>query len=138
MNPTLLIIDDHQLLREMWTKVLHDSGKVQVLKYPGRISEALDIIREQKPSVILLDIYMQPVTGFDLVPIIKENSPQTQIIGFSVHANAAYAKQMLQLGASGYITKHSDVQTVLTAIEEVCNGRQYLTPDIQEIVDSVR
>ena len=135
--PTLLIIDDHTLLRDMWAKVLQDSGQVSVLKYPGRIAEALNIVREQKPSVILLDVYMSPISGFDLVPVIKDYSPETQVIGFSVHSNAAYAKQMLQLGARGYITKNCEVQTVLTAIREVYEGKQFLTKEIEQLINSV-
>jgi DNA-binding NarL/FixJ family response regulator len=135
-NPTLLIIDDHSLLRDMWAKVLQESGQVSVIKYPGLINEALNIVREQKPSVILLDVYMSPISGFELVPIIKEHSPQTQIIGFSVHSNAAYAKQMLELGASGYVTKNCDIQTVLTAIHTVHKGEHFLTKEIEEIMSA--
>lgn len=136
-NPTLLIIDDHQLLRNMWTKVLQESGQVQVIKYQGSLTEAMETVREKKPDIILLDVYMSPLTGFELIPAIKNQSPSSQVIGFSVHSNAAYARQMLELGASGYITKNSDLQVVLTAIHEVQNGRRYVTNEIKEILARV-
>lgn len=133
--PTLLIIDDHQLIRDMWTKVLQDTGQVQVIKYPGRLTEAMEIIRDQQPDVILLDVYMSPITGFDLLPQIKIIYPDTRVIGFSVHANAGYAKQMLQMGAHGYITKNSEIEVILTAIKEVIKGNTYVTKEIQEIME---
>ena len=132
--PTLLIIDDHQLIRDMWAKVLQDTGEVQVIKYPGRLTEALEIIKDQQPTIILLDVYMSPITGFDLMPQIKSASPATNVIGFSVHASASYAKQLLQLGASGYITKNSDLKVILTAIREVQKGNRYVTKEIGEVL----
>ena len=136
-KPTVLIIDDHQLIREMWTRVLEDSGLVTVLKYSGRLTQTLDIIQEQKPTIVLLDVYMKPMTGFELMPIIKQHSPSSHVIGFSVHANAAYAHQLLQLGASGYVTKSSEVHEVLTAISEVVKGNIYLNSEIASMIKKV-
>ena len=133
-KPTVLIIDDHQLIRDMWTRVLEDSGQVQVLKYSGRLTQTLEIIEEMKPTVVLLDVYMKPLTGFELMPIIKQHSPTSHVIGFSVHANAAYAKQLLQLGASGYVTKSAEVSEVLTAISEVVNGNIDLNEEIKATI----
>jgi DNA-binding NarL/FixJ family response regulator len=138
-KPTVLIIDDHQLIRDMWNKVLETSGQVQVLKYTGRLTQqlALEIIQEKKPAVVLLDVYMTPLTGFELLPIIKQHSPSSCVIGFSVHANAAYAKQLLQLGASGYVTKSADVDEVLTAISEVVKGNIFLNNEIRSMIKKV-
>lgn len=135
----MLIIDDHQLIRDMWTRVLENSGEVQVLKTPGRLTQqiALEIIQEKKPSVVLLDVYMTPLTGFELLPIIKQHSPGSYVIGFSVHANAAYAKQLLQLGANGYVTKSADVSEVLTAISEVAKGNIFLNNEISSMIKRV-
>ena len=99
-KPTVLIIDDHQLIRDMWTRVLEDSGQVQVLKYSGRLTQTMSIIEEMKPNIILLDVHMTPLSGFELMPMIRQNSPESRVIGFSVHTNAKYAQQMLALGAS--------------------------------------
>lgn len=138
-KPTVLIIDDHQLIRDMWTRVLEDSGQVQVLKISGRLTQtlALEMIQQSKPTVVLLDVYMTPLTGFELMPIIKQASPGSRVIGFSVHANAAYAKQLLQLGASGYVTKSAEVSEVLTAINEVVKGNVYLNNEIRAMIKNV-
>jgi DNA-binding NarL/FixJ family response regulator len=138
-KPTVLIIDDHQLIRDMWTRVLENSGQVQVLKISGRLTQqlALEIIQAKKPNVVLLDVYMTPLTGFELMPIIKQHSPDSRIIGFSVHANAAYAKQLLELGAHGYVTKSAEVTEVLTAIEEVVKGNIFLNSEIRGMIKRV-
>jgi len=130
-KPTVLIIDDHQLIRDMWTRVLEDSGEVLVLKYSGRLTQTLEIIQEVKPTVILLDVHMTPLSGFELMPIIKQNSPTSKVLGFSVHTNAKYAQEMLRLGANGYITKNAEVAEVLTAISEASLGNIYLNSEIK-------
>ena len=137
-KPTVLIIDDHQLIREMWTRVLEDSGQVAVLKYNGRLKETLEIIQQVKPTVILLDVHMAPMTGFELMPIIKQHSPTSHVIGFSVHTNAKYAQEMLKLGASGYVTKNAEIGEVLTAINEVANGNIYLNNEIKVTLEGIR
>lgn len=136
-KPTVLIIDDHQLIRDMWTRVLEDSGQVQVLKYSGRLTQTMEIIKEQKPTVVLLDVYMKPMTGFEMMPIIKQHSPDSHVIGFSVHANAAYARQLLELGASGYVTKSAEIHEVLEAISEVVNGNIYLNSEIRATINRI-
>jgi DNA-binding NarL/FixJ family response regulator len=80
---------------------------------------------------------MTPLTGFELMPIIKQHSPDSRIIGFSVHANAAYAKQLLELGAHGYVTKSAEVTEVLTAIEEVVKGNIFLNSEIRGMIKRV-
>lgn len=138
-KPSVLIIDDHQLIRDMWTRVLETSGKVTVLKIQGRLTQtlALELINEKKPDIVLLDVYMAPLTGFELMPIIKQYSPNSRVIGFSVHANAAYAKQLLELGASGYVTKSAEVNEVLEAIDEVSKGNIFLNSEIRSMIRSV-
>ena len=136
-KPTVLIIDDHQLIRDMWTHVLEDSGQVAVLKYSGRFSQTLEMIQEKKPTVILLDVCMTPLSGFELMPIIKQHSPGSHVIGFSNHANPAYAREMIQLGASGYVTKSADVEEVLAALQEVQAGKQYLNREMQRVIARV-
>lgn len=137
-KPTVLIIDDHQLIRDMWTRVLEDSGQVQVLKYSGRLTQTMSIIEEMKPNIILLDVHMTPLSGFELMPIIRQNSPDSRVIGFSVHTNAKYAQQMLQLGASGYVTKGAEVSEVLDAISEVAKGNIYLNSEIRETIEKLQ
>lgn len=138
-KPSVLIIDDHQLIRDMWTRVLETSGKVTVLKIQGRLTQtlALELIASKKPDIILLDVYMAPLTGFELMPIIKQSSPNSHVIGFSVHANAAYAKQLLELGAYGYVTKSAEINEVLEAIDEVQKGNIFLNNEIKEMIGNV-
>jgi Response regulator containing a CheY-like receiver domain and an HTH DNA-binding domain len=138
-KPSVLIIDDHQLIRDMWTRVLETSGKVTVLKIQGRLTQALalELIASKKPDIILLDVYMAPLTGFELMPIIKQSSPNSRVIGFSVHANAAYAKQLLELGAYGYVTKSAEINEVLEAIDEVQKGNIFLNNEIKEMIGNV-
>lgn len=132
-----MIIDDHQLIRDMWTRVLEDSGQVQVLKYSGRLTQTLEMIQQMKPTVILLDVHMTPLSGFELMPIIKQNSPETHVIGFSGHTNASYAQQLMQLGARGYVTKSAEVAEVLMAISEVAAGNTYLNSEIRATIEKI-
>src|SRR5687768_7027183 len=116
---TLVVVDDHKLVREMWKHILSSNEKLQVVGESGQVAKAVDIISNRKPDLVLLDINLPPDTGFDAMPLIRKASPKTKIIALSMHAEPVFAKKMLQLGARGYVTKNSPLHEVYTAIEEV-------------------
>lgn len=130
--PTVLIIDDHRLIREMWSKALQSSGQVKVLVYSGQQTDAIDIISSQHPDIILLDINMTPLSGYEMMPLIKESAPASKVIALTMHANQTHAVKMMEAGASGYVTKNAELAEVLLAIQETYHGRQYIDPALRD------
>ena len=136
---TLAIIDDHKLIREMWSKIFssrNESGsyQIEITGESGAIDEAIEMIKIKRPDIVLLDINLEKSSGLDAVPLIRKISPGTRIIGVSMHNQPAYAKKMLQLGAKGYVTKNSSHHEIFKAIEEVMKGNLYVCAEIKNIL----
>ena len=131
---TLVIVDDHKLLREMWGVIFERDGEIDVIGESGEFNEAIAIIKTKRPDIVLLDINLPPESGMDAIPLIRKLSPGTKIIGVSSHRQPVYAKKMLQLGAKGYVTKNSSSQEILVAIDEVMKGKTYVCLEIKDII----
>ena len=100
----------------------------------GDGERAIELARDKRPDVVLLDINMAPMSGFDVLKMIRKYSPGSKIIGVSMHSQPAYAKKMLRLGAKGYVTKNSPRQEMLEAISEVSNNRVYICQEVKNIL----
>ena len=131
---SILIVDDHKLIRESWSLILNTDPRFEVI---GEIScgeGAIEFIKETVPDIILMDVNMKPMSGFDASKEIKKISPDSKIIGVSIHNMPAYAKKMLNLGAKGYITKNSSKEEMILAISEVSKGKEYICEEVKGIL----
>ncbi len=131
---TILLVDDHKLIRESWTFILNSDPRFLVIGETSNADEAIEIARTAKPRIVLMDINMSPVNGFELTKLVRKFSPGSRIIGISMHSMPAYARKMLQLGAMGYVTKNSSKDELITAIEMVNNGNKYLCMEVKNIL----
>ena len=131
---TILLVDDHKLIRESWSFILNIDPRFVVIGETSSGAEAIEIAQEKRPRIILMDVNMTPVNGFDATKEISKISPESKIIAVSMHTMPAYAKRMMQLGAMGYVTKNSSKEEMITAIVEVNNGRKYICNEVKTIL----
>jgi DNA-binding NarL/FixJ family response regulator len=131
---TILIADDHKLIRETWTYILNSDERFEVVAECGDAEQAVELAKELSPNIILMDINMAPFNGFEATEQIRKVSPDSKIIGVSMHSQPAYAKKMLQVGAKGYVTKNSSKEEMFNAITEVYNGHKYVCDEIKTII----
>ncbi len=131
---SVVVVDDHRLIREMWGRIFSDCEHIAIAGDSGEFDEAIEMIKQKRPDIVLLDINLQQASGMDAVPLIRKFSPGTHIIAVSMHSQLVYAKKMLQLGAKGYVTKNSSHLEIFTAIAEVMKGRVYICSEIKEIL----
>lgn len=131
---TILLVDDHKLIRDSWTFILNSDPRFQVIGETSNVDEAVIIAKDKKPGIVLMDINMSPVNGFDGTKLVKKHSPSSKVIGISMHSMPAYARRMLQLGAMGYITKNSSKDEMLKAIIEVDEGKKYVCEEVKNIL----
>lgn len=131
---TILLIDDHKLIRESWSFVLNSDPQFEVIGETSDVEEAVEIAKTKKPKIVLMDINMSPVNGFEGTKLIRKFSPGSKIIGISMHSMPAYARRMLQLGAMGYITKNSSKDEMIKAITEVAQGKKYICEEVKNIL----
>ncbi len=133
---SILIADDHKLIRETWTYILnHDAdARFKVIATCANAEEAIKLTRQKHPDVVLMDINMVPFSGMEATRRIREIWPQSRIIGVTMHSQPSYARKMMQIGASGYVTKNSSREEMMEAIVEVHQGNKYICTEIKDIL----
>ena len=131
---TILLVDDHKLIRESWSFILNSDERFAVIGETSNAVEAVDIATEKKPAIVLMDINMSPVNGFDATRQMRKHAPGSRIIGISMHSMPAYARKMLQMGAMGYVTKNSSKDELIEAIMQVSAGKKYVCEEVKNIL----
>ena len=131
---SILIADDHKLIRETWTFILNRDSRFKVIGSCSNSEEAVKMSKQKHPNVVLMDINMVPFSGIEATRQIREVSPQSRVIGVTMHSQPAYAKKMFQIGASGYVTKNSSREEMVKAILEVSQGNKYVCDEIKELI----
>ena len=129
---TIMIVDDHTLIRETWSFLLGKNENFDVVAECGDGERAIELARDKRPDVVLLDINMAPMSGFDVLKMIRKYSPGSKIIGVSMHSQPAYAKKMLRLGAKGYVTKTSPRDELIETINEVTKGNIHVCQEVKK------
>ncbi len=131
---SIMIVDDHTLIRETWSFLLGRDENFDVIAEVGDGEQAVEIAKQKRPNIVLLDINMVPLNGFDILKLIRKFSPGSKVIAVSMHSQPAYAKKMLRLGARGYVTKNSPRQEMIDAINEVNSGEIYICQEVKNIL----
>ena len=109
---------------------------IKSLKLVGEAANGEEIIKlaaEINPDIILLDINMSPVNGFEATRKILRQNPAIKIIALSLHKELSYCRNMIRLGAKGYVTKSSPYREIIDAINEVAAGGKYIDKNIPGI-----
>jgi DNA-binding NarL/FixJ family response regulator len=131
---TILLVDDHKLIRDSWSFILNNDPRFQIVGETSGGNEAIELTKTRKPQIVLMDVNMTPVNGFDATREIHKSSPDSKVIGISMYTMPAYAKRMLQMGAMGYVTKNSSKDEMFAAIVEVSNGKKYVCDEVKDIL----
>ncbi|WP_315819545.1 response regulator transcription factor [Paraflavitalea speifideaquila] len=90
---SIMIVDDHTLIRETWSFLLGRNEGFEVIAEVGDGQQAIEIARDKRPNIILLDINMSPLNGFDILKMVRKLSPGSKVIAVSMHSQPAYAKK---------------------------------------------
>jgi DNA-binding NarL/FixJ family response regulator len=131
---SIVIADDHKLVREVWAGYLNDNERFHVVATTGDAGEAIELAKIHRPDVFLMDINLTPFSGIEATQKIHAVQPLIRIIGVSVYTQPMYAKRLLQMGALGYVTKNSPKEEMVTAILEVYKGNKYICTEIKNII----
>jgi two-component system invasion response regulator UvrY len=131
-NTTILIVEDHQLLRQTWSCILNNYVGYQVIGECENAQDAIGLARSVLPEIIILDINLPGMNGIEAVPHLLKSSPTSKILGISMHGQPAYARKMIKQGAMGYVCKKSSSQEMLVALTEIRKGNKYLCQEIKD------
>jgi DNA-binding NarL/FixJ family response regulator len=127
-----MIIDDHILIRETWHSLLETEENLEIVAECGDGQLAIELAKNTRPNIVLLDINMAPMNGMDVLKMIRKLSPASKIIIVTMHSEPAYVKKLLRLGAKGYVTKTSPRLEMLDAIREVDKGNIYICQEAKK------
>ncbi len=129
---SILIVDDHRLIRETWAIVLSRNKRFKVIGTCGNSQDAILMSEKKHPDIVLMDIHMPEGSGMEATRRIRKKSPATAVIAVTMYNQAVYAKKILQMGASGYVTKNSSPEEMVKAIWEVSKGNQFICTEMEE------
>ena len=123
---TLLLADDHALVAEGLATLL--KGHFDLVGTVGDGSQLIEAAQKLRPDVIVADMAMPVLSGLEALRRLKTEGIDAKVIFLTMHADAQLATEALRAGASGYVLKHSAGEELVRAIQEVVQGRVYLTP----------
>ena len=129
-NIQVVLADDHALVRAGIRALLERIDKVEVVGEAGDGQEALRLIEQLDPDVVLLDLTMPGLSGFEVLKETSERFPNVNMIVLSVHDSEEYAFHALRSGAVGYLPKSAASTELEEAIERVLSGEKYISPSI--------
>jgi two-component system, NarL family, response regulator NreC len=130
----LLIAEDHTILREGLKSLLSANPDIEVVGEAEDGRRAFKLANELCPDLILMDLSMPRMNGFEAIQEIKKQNPTVKIIVLTVHNTEEYILMTLQSGADGYVLKDATHDELLRAINHVLNGKKYLSPSVSEKV----
>ena len=128
----VLLVDDHVIFRAGLKRVLDDIPDIKVI---GEVSNGTDLLAQYhhlECDVILLDITMPGESGMEILKQIRKFNPEQKILILSMHPEGQYAHRVLRAGGSGYLTKESPPERVISAIRKVAGGGKYVSANLAE------
>ena len=134
----ILAVDDHQLLRSGIEAVLEDEEDVMLVAEAGNGQEAIEVFRQHRPDVTLMDLQMPILNGIDAIVAIRSEFPDARFIVLTTYQGDAQVLRALKAGASAYLLKHMLRTELLETIRSVHAGRRCIPPEIAaELADHV-
>lgn len=133
-RPRVLIADDHQLIRSGLRVLLEREKEFEVVAEASDGYQALELARDRKPDIAMLDVGMPRLSGIDAAQQMTEKIPFVRVIIVSMHSDEGYVLRALKAGARGYVLKACAEDDVLNAIRAVASGNAYFSPEISRLL----
>ena len=138
MPTTIVLADDHTVVRQGIRKLLETRDDFQIIGEASDGEEAVKLVLDKQPDVALMDIWMPRLSGIDATRRIGKRGLETKVLVLSMHESRAYVEEVLRAGAAGYVVKNAAADDLLEAIDAVGDGISYLSPAItQQVVDAI-
>lgn len=132
MTRKILIVDDHEVLRDGVKRIFDKQPGSAAFGEAGNAQEALNLVREQDWDVVVLDLSLGSRNGLDVLKELKQIRPKLPVLILSMHSEQQFARRAFKAGAAGYITKDSSRAELMRAINKVINGEMYVSPGLAE------
>ncbi len=127
MPVKILLVDDHQVLREGLRSMLERQSDMKVVGEAPDGTVALRLVRELKPDLVIMDVNMPGMDGIDVTRLISRDHPEVKVLALSMYLRKTFITEMLKSGAAGYLLKESAFAEIVEAIHAVLRGDKYVS-----------
>jgi len=134
MTTSLLIVDDHAVVRSGLRMLLENEPNIEIVGEAANAEEAIEAATRLKPNIILMDIGLPDLSGIEATREIKKRLPDVAIVALTIHEDEEYFFKMLEAGATGYVPKRAAPDELLTAIRAAAIGQVYLYPSLAKLL----
>ena len=128
----VLIVDDHDIVRQGLRAILESEPYLQIVGEASDGLEAVGLVERLQPHVLVLDLMIPGLNGFEVTRQVRKRSPHTHVVILSMYSDEAYVLEALRAGAEAYVLKESPSDELVRAIREATAGRHYLSPPLSE------
>jgi DNA-binding NarL/FixJ family response regulator len=128
----IFLVDDHPLVRDMLSRLIHEETDLEVCGWADNTNEAKSAIERLKPDIIIIDIGLRGKSGLELTSFLIDQNPEALILVLSMHDETVYANRALKAGARGYVSKRETSETVIQAIRRVLSGGMYISESLAQ------
>jgi two-component system invasion response regulator UvrY len=126
----LMLVDDHAIVRSGFRRMLEQEPNLHIIAEADNGERAYALYVKEMPDVVVMDLSMPGMSGFEIIRRIVAREPTARILVFSMHEDGMRAERAIQLGARGYVTKSSAPEVLAKAIVEVAAGKLFLSADV--------
>jgi DNA-binding NarL/FixJ family response regulator len=133
----VLVADDHAIVRRGLRQILSETQDIIVAGEAASGDEVLRLVREQRWSVVILDLSLPRGNGLDMLAAIRREKPELPVLILTVHPEEQYAVRCIKGGAAGFLTKESAPERLIEAVRKVGGGGRYVSPELAETLASV-
>jgi len=127
---TVAVVDDHPIVRAGMRSVLEEADDIKVVAEGGSAREALQLVEEYFPDVLVLDINLPDKSGIDVTSQLNAQNTSTAILILTAHDDSELIFELLEKGALGYVLKDEALETLANAVRAAANGKSWLSPTI--------
>ena len=129
---TVLLVDDHSLVRRGFRRMLEDEADMEVVGEAGNGEDSIKLAKELRPQVVVMDCALPGMNGLQATRQIIEDSPDTAVLMLSMHTESTWVRQAIEAGAKGYVLKNAMDLELGAAIRKVAAGETVFDPTVEQ------
>lgn len=134
MKITIILADDHSIVRDGLKALVEKEDSLEVVGEARNGLEAIQLVRERRPDIVVMDVAMPDLNGIEATRQLTAEKADVKIIALSMHSDRRFVIEMLRAGAMGFVLKHSAFEELVLAIKNVYSGRTFLSASIVDVV----
>ena len=126
----VLLVDDHPIVRDGLARMIASQSDLQVSGEADGAEDALRLVADDPPDLAVVDLFLEGMSGLDLIKLLRERWPELPVLVLSMHDESVYAERALRAGARGYVMKQVASRTILEAMRTVLRGEVFLSDSL--------